>query len=92
MIKPLNGYVVLKKTLKEKVTESGIVLTQKNEEEDFAYVVAVSDSAYNEGKELKIEIKEGDKVFFKSYSSTKIKENDEEYLLVSYKDILAVIK
>ena len=85
MIKPLNGNVVLKKELKENKTASGIYLSQKQEEEDYGIVVSFSEDETIKG--LKI----GDKVVYKSYVSKKAVDNGEEYLIMPYKDILAVI-
>ncbi|MDD7735853.1 MAG: co-chaperone GroES [Bacilli bacterium] len=87
MIKPLNGNLVLKKELKENKTASGIVLSQKKEEEDFAHVVALSED--EEVKKLGLKV--GDKVMYKSYSETKVTYEGEEYFVLSYKDILAVL-
>ena len=39
----------------------------------------------------KLSLKVGDKILFKNYSTTKVNYEDEEYLVVSYKDILAVL-
>ena len=85
MIKPLNGNVVLKKKLKKNKTASGIYLSQKQEEEDYGIVVSFSEDETIKG--LKI----GDKVVYKSYDSKKVVDNGEEYLIMPYKDILAVI-
>ena len=85
MIKPLNGNVVLKKELKENKTASGIYLSQKQEEEDYGIVVSFSEDETIKG--LKI----GDKVVYKSYDSKKVVDNGEEYLIMPYKDIRAVI-
>ena len=87
MIKPLNGNVILKKEIKENKTASGIVLSQKKEEEDFEHIVALS----NDEEVKQLSLKVGDKVLFKNYSTTKVNYEDEEYLVVSYKDILAVL-
>ena len=87
MIKPLNGNVILKKEIKENKTASGIVLSQKKEEEEFAHIVSLS----NDEEVKKLSLKVGDKILFKNYSTTKVNYEDEEYLVVSYKDILAVL-
>ena len=92
MIRPLNGNVVLKKELKENKTASGILLSQKQEEEEFATVISLSEIIDEKGNKISINLKEGDKVLFKNYSPTKVSFNDEEYLVISYKDILAVIE
>ncbi len=92
MIKPLNGNILLKKELKEKKTKSGILLTEKDEEEEYAKVIEVSEVHDEKGNLVNLGIKNGDKVLFKSYSPTKVHYLDEEYLLVEYKDIIAVIE
>lgn len=94
MIKPLYNNVLLKKEKATNETKSGIILTQKEKNEEYATVVAVSDL-----KEVKINdkvyqmpLKPGDKVMYKKYSGTDIKENDEEYILISAEDILAIVE
>ena len=93
MIRPLNENVVLKKDKVLKQTASGIVLSQKEEETEYATVIAVGEGFRNDkGEIIPVEVKVGDKVIYKSYSPTKIKLDDEEYLIVSQKDILAVLE
>lgn len=89
MIKPLNNNVLLKKEKIEKVTSSGILLSQKDEP-DYAKVVAV-DNVLKNDKGDTLDIKIGDKVLYKNYSPTKVNYNNEEYLLIDAKDILAII-
>lgn len=93
MIRPLNENVVLKKDKVLKQTASGIVLSQKEQETEYATVIAVGDGFRNDkGEIIPVEVKVGDKVIYKSYSPTKIKLDEEEYLIVSQKDILAVLE
>ena len=94
MIKPLYNNVLLKRVDASNVTKSGIVLSQKEEKEDYAEVVAVSDV-----KEVKINdhvypltIKKGDKVMFKKYSGTEVEDDGQEYILIKAEDILAIVK
>ena len=94
MIKPLYNNVLLKKEKATNQTASGIILTQKEKDEDYATVAAVS-----EVKEVKINdkvytmpLKVGDKVMYKKYSGTDIKDGDEEYILIKAEDILAVVE
>lgn len=94
MIKPLYNNVLLKKVDASNKTESGIIITQKEEKEDYAVVVEVSGC-----KEVKVDdkvyempLKKGDKVMYKKYSGTDIKDGDEEYILIKAEDILAVVK
>lgn len=93
MIRPLNDNVVLKKEKIVRETASGIVLSQKEEEPEYATVVAVSEGKRNDkGEIIPINLKVGDKVVYKTYSPTKIKIDNEEYLILSSDDILAVIE
>ena len=93
MIKPLYNNVLLKKVEASKETSSGIIISQKEENEDYAVVVAVSGC-----KEVKVDdkvyempLKKGDKVMYKKYSGTDVKDHDEEYILIKAEDILAIV-
>lgn len=92
MLKPLNDNVILQKPKIEDKTASGIILTTSKDEPDYAFVVEVGDGIVVDGKKIPTTVKKGDKVIFKKYSTTDFKYNDEEYLVISEKDILAIIK
>lgn len=92
MIKPLFDNVVLKKEKLTAATRSGIVLSGKEEESKYAIVVAVGDGHLSDGKTVEMPVKVGDKVFFKSYSSETLKDNGEEYLIVSLSNIIGIIE
>ena len=82
MLKPLKDYVVAYKETPREMTASGLLLPEK---EKPAYSVVES-----VGKDVK-EIKKGDKIIFKEYSSTPVKIDDKEYVLVKEEDILATL-
>lgn len=93
MLKPLHDNVVLKKEKVEQKTPSGIILTKDVQEEpDYAKVVAVGEGKLVDGKLIPLNVKVNDRVVFKQYSTTKIKFAEEEYLIISEKDILAIIE
>lgn len=92
MIKPINDNIILKKKIKNNTTKTGIIISNKKENEDYAIVVAVNKSYIDNGKEVTIPLVVGDEVIYKNYSSTDIKYQNEEYIIVSYKDILAIIR
>ena len=93
MIRPLNNNVVLKKEKIENKTASGIILSKTEEEPEYAVVVAVGEGIKKDNGELiPMNVKVGDKVIYKSYSPTKVKLSNEDYLIVSQDDILAVIE
>jgi chaperonin GroES len=85
LIKPLNDYIVLKYKEEETKTESGIILElDKKKEESIGIVL-------NTGPKV-TDLKQNDKVVYKNYSGTKFKLNDEEYLIIKYEDILAILE
>ena len=88
-IRPLADRVVLKRMEAEETTKGGIVLTSAAKEQpQVAEVLAVGPGT----EEHKMEVEVGDKVIFAKYAGTEIKHEGEEYLIVSQKDILAVVK
>lgn len=91
-LKPLADRVVLKQFEAEEKTKSGIVLTgQSKEKPQEAEVVAVGPGGTVEGKEIKMEVKVGDKVIYSKYSGTDVKLDGEEYVIVKQNDILAIV-
>jgi chaperonin GroES len=92
-IRPLGDRVVVKPIQKEEVTKSGIVLPDTAKEKpQRGQVVAVGPGRLtDDGKRLPMEVKVGDEVLFAKYAGTELKIDDEEYLILSEKDILAVL-
>ena len=92
MIKPLQDYVVLENKKVEKKVGS-IILTSEPEKTNVATVVAVGPGkVLDDGKVQAINLKVGEKVLYKQYSTTEYKEGDTKYLLVKEEDIIAVIE
>ena len=92
-IKALIEKVVLKATVAEETTKSGILLTgSAKEKPQTSEVVAVGPGGLVNGNEVKMTVKVGDKVIVGKYSGTEIKVDGEEYSIVSQSDILAIIE
>jgi chaperonin GroES len=92
-IKPLGDKVVIKRLEAEEKTKSGIVLpNQAKEQPQLAKVMAVGPGGVVDGKEIKMEVKEGDTVIFSKYAGTEIKYEGDDYTILSQRDILAVVK
>ncbi|MBQ3392287.1 MAG: co-chaperone GroES [Lachnospiraceae bacterium] len=91
---PLGDRVVLKQLEAETTTKSGIVLPgQEREKPQQAEVIAVGPGGVVDGKEIKMEVKVGDKVIYSKYAGTEVKlEGDEKFIIVRQSDILAVIE
>lgn len=91
-IKPLADRVVLKPVEAEETTKSGIILTAAAKEKpQIAEVVAVGPGGVVDGKEVKMELKVGDKVIASKYAGTEVKFDGVEYTIIRQSDILAKI-
>lgn len=87
---PLGDRVVLKQLEAEETTKSGIVLPGQNKEKpQQAEVIAVGPGGIVDGKEVKMEVKKGEKVIYSKYSGTEVKIDNVEYIIVRQNDILA---
>lgn len=92
-IKPLADRVVIKMLESEETTKSGIVLpSSAKEKPQMAEVLAVGPGGLVDGKEVKMEVKVGDKVIYSKYAGTEVKLDDEEYIIVRQSDILAIVE
>ena len=90
---PLGDRVVLKQLEAEQTTKSGIVLPgQEEAKPQQAEVIAVGPGGVVDGKEVKMEVKTGDKVIYSKYAGTEVKLEDEKFIIVKQSDILAVIE
>lgn len=84
-IQPLADYVVAQQEVAEAKTASGLYLPNNAQEKPkVAKVVAV-------GKDVQ-QLKVGDRILYKSYSTTDVKVGSEDYILVKEEDVLATVK
>ncbi|HBZ63517.1 MAG TPA: co-chaperone GroES [Lachnospiraceae bacterium] len=90
---PLGDRVVLQQLEAEETTKSGIVLPgQAQEKPQQAEVVAVGPGGLVDGKEVKMEVKVGDKVIYSKYAGTDVKLEEKEYVIVRQSDIAAIVE
>ena len=92
-IKPLADRIVIKMTEAEETTKSGIILAgNAKEKPQVAEVVAVGPGEVVDGKEVKMELKVGDKVIISKYAGTEVKFDGIEYTILRQDDVLAKIE
>ena len=92
-IRPLGDRIVIKRLEAEETTKSGIVLPgSAKEKPQMAEVIAVGPGGYVDGKEIKMELKVGDKVFFSKYSGNEVKLDGTEYLILKQDDVLGIVE
>ena len=92
-IKPLEDRVVVKPLDAEQTTASGLVIpdTAKEKPQE-GTVLAVGPGRFENGNRLPLDVQEGDVVLYSKYGGTEVKYNGEEYLVLSARDVLAVIE
>ena len=93
-LKPLGDRLVVKPTAREEMTKSGIVLpdTAKERPQEGTIVAAGPGRTLDDGKREAMEVSVGQKILFQKYAGTEFKLDDEELLILSQKDVLAVIE
>ncbi len=93
-IKPLEDRIVVKQLDAEQTTASGLVIpdTAKEKPQE-GEVVAVGPGRFNEDGDERIpmDISVGDKVIYSKYGGTEVKYAGDEYLILSARDVLAVV-
>ncbi len=92
-IKPLFDKVVVEVTEADETTKSGFILpSASKEKQQIANVIAVGPGGIVDGKEIKMQVKVGDKVLFAKYSGTEFKIDGKELTIIRQSDILATIE
>ncbi|MBO4368032.1 MAG: co-chaperone GroES [Clostridia bacterium] len=92
-IKPLGDRVVIKNLEAEETTRGGLLLTNSAKEKpQMAEVLAVGPGGNVDGKEITMNVKEGQKVIYSKYAGTEVKLDGEEYIIVRQSDILAIVE
>ncbi len=92
-LKPLGDRVIVKALEEDEVTASGIVLpdTAKEKPQRGTIIAAGKGRRDDDGDRIEMDVKVGDEVLFAKYAGTEFKLEDDELLILSEKDILAVI-
>ncbi len=93
-IRPLGDKVIVRRDEAETKTASGIFIPESAKDRPKTGVIeAVGNGALNTdtGERVPLQVKKGDRIIFSSYAGTEVKLNDQELLIMSEDDILAVI-
>ena len=92
-IKPLFDKIVVKAVEAEAKTTSGLVLPNSAQEKpQMAQVIAVGPGGIIDGKEIKMQVKVGDKILYSKYSGSDFKIDENEVTIIKQSDVLAVIE
>lgn len=93
-LRPLGDRVVVSPQERNETTSSGIVLpdTAKEKPERGSVVAAGAGRLDDDGDRIPMDVEVGDSVLFAKYAGTEFKLDEKEYLILSEKDILAIIE
>ncbi len=93
-LRPLGDRVVVKPTPREETTKSGIVLpdTAKEKPMEGEILAAGPGRMLDDGKREAMDVKVGNKVLYAKYAGTEFKVDGDDLLIVSQKDILAIVE
>ena len=91
-LQPLEDRIVVKPSDGQETTVSGIVIpdTAKEKPQEGS-VVAVGPGRFEEGQRVPLDVKVGDTVIYSKYGGTEVKVKGQEYLILSARDVLAVL-
>jgi chaperonin GroES len=92
-LEPLDDRIVVKPAEEEETTVSGIVIpdTAKEKPQE-GEVVAVGPGRFEEGSRVPMDVKVGDRVLYSKYGGTEVKVEGQEHLVLSARDVLAIVK
>ncbi len=93
-LQPLGDRLIVEVLEEEQTTSSGIVLpdTAKEKPQEGLILAVGPGRTLDDGKREQIDVKEGQKVLYAKYAGTEFKIDSDELLIVSQKDILAVVE
>ena len=93
-LRPLGDRVVVKPTPREEVTKSGIVLpdTAKEKPQEGQIIAVGPGKILEDGSREKMDVAVGDKILYAKYAGTEFKVDGADLLIISQKDILAVVE
>jgi chaperonin GroES len=93
-LQPLGDRVVVKPTPREEMTKSGIVLpdTAKEKPQEGSVLAVGPGRILDDGKREAMDVKVGQKILYGKYAGTEFKVDDDDLLIVSQKDILAIVE
>ena len=94
VIKPLGDRVVVKRIEEEPKTKGGIIIpdTAKEKPQKGKVIAVGTGRVLENGQRVPLEVKEGDIVVFAKYGGTEIEIDGEEYVILSERDLLAVLQ
>ncbi len=92
-LNPLGDRIVVKpQDEEESLTASGLVIPDTAKEKpQLGEVLAVGPGEFKDGERVPVDVNVGDVVFYSKYGGTEVKHGGEDYLILSSRDVLAIL-
>ena len=91
-VKPLADRVLIKQEEAAEINKSGIIIPDTAQEKPLqGEVIEVGPGRTEDGKLVPMEVKKGDKILYGAYAGKKVTIDDEEFIIASESEILAII-
>ncbi len=93
-LQPLDDRIVVRPSEAEETTASGLVIpdTAKEKPQEGTVIAVGPGRISDQGERIALDVSEGDTVVYSKYGGTEIKLSGEEYLILSARDILAIVE
>lgn len=93
-LKPLHDHILVERIEEEEQLRGGIVIpdTAKEKPQEGKVVAVGPGKTLDNGHELRMSLKKGDRILFGKYSGTDVKIDDREYLIMRENDVLGVLE
>ncbi len=93
-IRPLGDRIVIRPSVREETTKSGIVLpdTAREKPQEGEIIAVGTGRILDSGERQPLEVKVGDRAMYAKYAGTEVKLDGEEYLILRESDVLALVK
>lgn len=93
-LRPLQDRILVQRVEEETTTKGGIIIpdTAKEKPAEGKVIAVGNGKVGDDGKNIPLEIKKGDRILFGKYSGTEVKIEGEEYLIMREDDVLGVIE
>ena len=93
-IRPLNNRLIVKRIEEEEKTSGGIIIpdSAKEKPQQGNVIAAGPGKRDDTGKRIAMEVKAGDRVLFSKYGGTEVKLDNDEHLIISEDDVLAILE
>ena len=92
-LRPLHDRILVKRVEEEEVRRGGIIIpdTAKEKPQEGKVIAVGTGRVTDEGKNIPLDVKAGDRILFGKYSGSEVKIDDEEYLIMKEEDVLGIL-